>query len=620
MPITPDETILNKYRILKLIGEGGMARVWLAEETAFAGRLVALKEPRRDLLPGQGEELQLRYQREVQVCAGLEAAGVPRIVRSITAEPYEDGLLLVLQYMPGGDLEKRIRKHENGLPIEEVVRVGRDIAAALAGVHAHELEIVHRDIKPSNILFDESGNAHLADFGLAQVANLSQRSRLDAGGHPGTQLYMPPEQERGSGYLTPGADLFAFGCVLFEMLTGQRYKRHRPGTPASKVRPEAPAWLDEAVSRLLLEDPWERLGDASELLAALDDDRRQVLAARHAEEERRNAEERARRAQEATEQAERERAAQRAEEARKRREAEERAAREAEAERRRKEAEERARIVRVQGERMTVTLVDGVEMELVRVPGGEFPMGSDKKKDPNADGDEQPQHTICLDEYWMGQYPVTVVQFAAFVRASGYRTTAEEKGTGWGWTGKKWEEIKGADWQHPRGPQSDVKDKQSHPVTQVSWGDAVAFCEWAGQAAEVGIRLPTEAEWEKAARGTDGRIYPWGSEKIDKKRCNFGMNVKDTTPVGQYSPAGDSPYGCADMAGNAWEWVSDPYDGKYYKNSPRENPAGAAAGEYRVLRGGSWLNDEWDVRSAFRYRLDPDFRYSGIGFRCARSP
>ena len=144
--------------------------------------------------------------------------------------------------------------------------------------------------------------------------------------------------------------------------------------------------------------------------------------------------------------------------------------------------------------------------------------------------------------------PVTVAQFRMFVEATAYTTTAEARGSAWNWTGK-WEEVKGANWAHPRGPDSDVKQKADHPVTCVSWHDAMAFCNWAG------VRLPTEAEWEKAARGTDGRIWPWGNQKPNKELCNFNMDVGDTTAVGSY-PKGASPYGVLDAAGNVWEWTS----------------------------------------------------------------
>ena len=269
---------------------------------------------------------------------------------------------------------------------------------------------------------------------------------------------------------------------------------------------------------------------------------------------------------------------------------------------------------------LRLTLAPGVFLDLQRVPAGEFLMGGDPKKDSQAQAYEQPQHKVYLDEYFMGKYPITVAQFAVFIKATRYQTTAEKKGSGRGWTGSQWDEIKGASWQFPRGPGSDVQQKADHPVTQVSWEDAAAFCEWASIATGKPLRLPTEAEWEKAARGTDGRIYPWGDAAPDAQRCNFGWNVGDTTQVGRYSPQGDSPYGCADMAGNVWDWCSDWYADKYYASSPRENPKGPASGQYRALRGGSWDDDGNDVRASNRYGFNPSTQYDYTGFRCAFSP
>jgi formylglycine-generating enzyme required for sulfatase activity len=166
--------------------------------------------------------------------------------------------------------------------------------------------------------------------------------------------------------------------------------------------------------------------------------------------------------------------------------------------------------------------------------------------------------------------------------------------------------------------------KADHPVTYVSWHDANAFCTWLnhrvpGSMPGMVARLPTEAEWEKAARGADGRIYPWGSQEPNARLCNFGSEVGDTTPVGQYSPMGDSPSGCADMAGNVWEWTADWYGDAYYTNSPGKDPGGASSGDSRVLRGGSWHYVDQSVRAASRDRLSPDFGYLNVGFRCAIS-
>ncbi len=246
-------------------------------------------------------------------------------------------------------------------------------------------------------------------------------------------------------------------------------------------------------------------------------------------------------------------------------------------------------------------------------------MGSDE-----GDSDEQPVHTVYLDAFYIDETEVTNAQFAAFVSATGYETDAEQTGCGWIYDGDGWGCIQGVDWQHPFGPDTDLAGKDEHPVVQVSWNDAKAYCEWAG------ARLPTEAEWEKAARGTDGLIYPWGNTfdgtklnfadkntSFDWSDSNWDDGYADTAPVGSY-PDGASPYGALDMAGNVWEWVADWYDSGYYAASPESNPKGPASGDYRVLRGGSWRGNVAVMRAANRAQDPPDDTYNSVGFRCAR--
>jgi formylglycine-generating enzyme required for sulfatase activity len=264
----------------------------------------------------------------------------------------------------------------------------------------------------------------------------------------------------------------------------------------------------------------------------------------------------------------------------------------------------------------SLRLAPGVELELVRVPAGEFTMGT-SDADPEAYLDEQPQHQVLLDEFLIGRTPVTVAQFSAFAQATRFRTRAERDGASYVWPGVQREKAAGADWWHPWGPQSDVRGKSDHPVTHVSWGDAAAFCRWASEVAGRSVRLPTEAEWEKAARGRDGRPYPWGTQADLAERCNYDRAVGDTTAVGRYSPQGDSPHGCVDMAGNVFEWVADWYEENYYQRSPGESPPGPAGGEYRALRGGSWNTEARVVRAAFRYRYRPGYSSNDLGFRVA---
>jgi formylglycine-generating enzyme required for sulfatase activity len=211
--------------------------------------------------------------------------------------------------------------------------------------------------------------------------------------------------------------------------------------------------------------------------------------------------------------------------------------------------------------------------EMVLVPAGEFSMGSDgdeidrllknwtnvKRETFN---DEIPRHRVYLDAFYIDKHEVTNARFQQFVQATGHRTQAEREGSGDVYTGQKWEQVNGANWRAPRGPGSSIASLEQHPVVQVSQEDAKAYCSWAGK------RLPTEAEWEKAARGTDGQIYPWGNQ-FDGKRANFcdtncDLNWKDnaandgyryTAPVGSYE-GGKSPYGAYDMAGNVCGWLT----------------------------------------------------------------
>lgn len=257
-----------------------------------------------------------------------------------------------------------------------------------------------------------------------------------------------------------------------------------------------------------------------------------------------------------------------------------------------------------------------IEFDWVTIPAGEFLMGCDKTKDLDAQDNEQPQHQFELPTYRIARGLVTVAQFTHFIEATGYRTTAEKAGWAWGYTTEgSWAAIQGADWAHPRGLGSAVTAKADHPVTCVSWLDAIEFCRWATAVLRAAgqtltIRLPSEAEWEKAARGMDGRRYPWGNEVPDEQRCNFNMNVGDTTPVGRY-PAG--VHGLYDMAGNVWEWTSSLDKAYPYKiDDGREDPTAAGL---RVLRGGSFDHLRNHVRCAFRTNGDPGYRSDNSGFR-----
>jgi formylglycine-generating enzyme required for sulfatase activity len=271
------------------------------------------------------------------------------------------------------------------------------------------------------------------------------------------------------------------------------------------------------------------------------------------------------------------------------------------------------------------------EMEFVKIPHGAFLMGS-ADDDKEAYGDEKPQHKINLRyDFLMARFPVTNSLFKKFAEATDHKTKAEKDGFAWVWDGKEWNKTKGASWHHPKGAKSDLEGKTNHPVAQIFWQDATAFCEWLNKKYPkrprgLVFRLPSELEWEKAARGTEGLIYPWGNE-FEPENCNWRESAwGGTSPVGIYSPRGDSPFGCADMSGNTWEWTASlwgkesgkpDYDYPYKPRDGRENQR-AEETVLRVLRGGSFYAATRDLRAAVRDRDGGVSSY--FGFRVALAP
>lgn len=225
-----------------------------------------------------------------------------------------------------------------------------------------------------------------------------------------------------------------------------------------------------------------------------------------------------------------------------------------------------------------VSLSDG--MKTLYVPAGEFIMGAE-----NGDPDELPIHKVYLDSYWIDQTEVTNAMYKMCVDVGTCPTPINEEYFG----------------------KSQYAD---YPVVYVTWNNAKSYCEWAGR------RLPTEAEWEKAARGTDGRIYPWG-DGTNCRKANYESCFGSMRIVGFYNPG---PYGTLDMVGNAWEWVLDWYDEFYYEKSPHDNPQGPSTGQYRGLRSGSWETKSKDARTPARSYSSADDSKPKISFRCARTP
>jgi formylglycine-generating enzyme required for sulfatase activity len=228
---------------------------------------------------------------------------------------------------------------------------------------------------------------------------------------------------------------------------------------------------------------------------------------------------------------------------------------------------------------------------MVYVPAGNFTIGCVRKIQRRCDKDEMPARQIYLDAYFIDAYEVTNQEYSKCVSAGACTK---------------------------KDPRNGFDDPQQ-PVGGVTWFQSISYCSFAGK------RLPTEAEWEKAARGTDARSYPWGNQApscdlavFDNKKSD-GCGKGATWPVGSMQ-AGKSPYGAFDMAGNVWEWVNDWYSVDYYNWMPDKNPKGPDIGQYRVFRGGAWESPYYYLRSSYRVKIMPDYQHHHIGFRCAKNP
>lgn len=250
--------------------------------------------------------------------------------------------------------------------------------------------------------------------------------------------------------------------------------------------------------------------------------------------------------------------------------------------------------------------------DLARIPAGDFFMGA-----ADAEEDERPVHRVFLREYSIGRFPVTQEEFARFVRDTGHPAPAVRSLpliTAGGRDAIFKELAVPYVWHNGEPPPG----HGTHPVVLITHDDAVAYCHWLARLIGRGVRLPTEAEWEKAARGgVDGQRYPWGDD-IDPSRCNFLVDPatkprRGTRPTGTFPP---NAYGLYDISGNVWEWVSDWYGADYYAVSDPADPRGPQAGHMRIVRGGSWVNEDVTMlRCGYRHKVPPDTYAYSIGFR-----
>ena len=643
---------LGRYRIIEQLGEGGMAIVYRAFDTRLETE-VAVKVIRTDnILPSILKDALIRFEREAKLLARLFH---PNIVKVTDYGEYEGMPYLVMPYLPGGTLKKLLGKP---MPWQEAFKLLIPITEALD--YAHSQNMIHRDVKPSNILLTQSGQPMLADFGIAKILDLESSQEITGTSMMiGTPEYMAPEQVT-SKTVDHRADIYALGIVLYEMVTGRQpfladtpmavlLKHNTEPLPhPRKFVPNLPDAVERILLKALAKNPDERLQSMGEFAilmkgllanppAEIKDPYSQSVAVKNTNAENSKPKLSGMRffmwgtavvvfcvavatmlvllfgglkkisttAQvsglpvSATTPVQNSKPA---------------------------DTQTPVPPSETPGAPapLPTQILDDKRVSMLLVPAGEFTMGFTPREAQQAFDDCQketknkcelswysngmPKHKVILDAYYIDQYEVTNARYAECVTAG--------------------------DCNPPSPLSSFTRDAyygrpefDNYPVIHVSWEDSNAYCRWRD------ARLPTEAEWEKAARGPDGFRYPWGNEfggtklnfcdkncPLDWANKDYDDGYGDTSPVGSFED-GKSPYGVYDMAGNVWEWVNDWYDAGYYSDSPLKNPQGPETGQFHVTRGGSWSNVYSGLSSSFRsWNVVPSLaQYGYYGFRCARS-
>ena len=635
----------ERYLVDSFLGRGGMAEVYKVWDQ-YRSAYLALKLLNSDL----SEDIVFlrRFKREGKTLAALQH---PNIVRFYGLEETDDRVFLLMDFVDGITLRKEIKK--NGIfSARQVFNVMKPVCSALN--YAHHEGQVHCDIKPANIMINQHGQVFITDFGISrQMESATTTTMVGAG----TPAYMAPEQIAGA-VPTAQTDVYALGIVLFEMLTGGE----RPfigeqatitGSTSEKVlweqrnlRPPSVCefnsglsnQINDVVMKCLEKKPENRYSTTMDLLTDLC----QVLGEQESpvkpqpivkeivpEQPKVMAEvpdsiDIPEKLTEPDEEADED------------------------------DKKPNPVISRILGIATLVIIIaalvavfvsliknskyftqtktpqttvpaatqpvferfykdvpteksemDG--MELVYIAPGDFVMGSNQKKTVGTEHNDMPEHTVYLDGYWIDKTPITIAMYKKCVDANKC-TKPFTNGGG---------DILTARFLL----QYNISDFNNYPVVGITWRQATDYCSWARR------RLPTEAEWEKAARGTDGRTYPWGESEPASNLLNANNTSDDGysawSPVGEYLD-GASPYRVLDMAGNVQQWTADWYDADYYSNSPLRNPTGPQTVllSQRVLRGGSYFDiysDPEKYSNFTRNGLAPDLNSPTIGFRCAVS-
>lgn len=635
--------LVGSYRIARLIGHGGFGAVYEAQDTR-TGQRVALKES------FDADSIR-NFQREFAVLKNLQHPNLPRYFEVFEAQ---GNGYLAMEFVPGQNLEEVLRAN-GGQPLFEsqVIGYAIQVCDALAYLHTQTPPLFHRDIKPANIRITPAGLIKLVDFGLVKQGTGTTQSSQRAV----TPAYAPLEQfGRIAGAHTDArSDIYALGATLYHLLTArepvasiERVAVHPdPLLMPQTLNPRLSNTLANALVTAMGMRQMDRFADMRAMQDALVGTK--PVASGSALPKGKPPPGPARAVQSRSNfpwawvfgvgaitlmaaffifPAMTPRPAQPTAVPPTARKETVVAVETAESptippstvpQSTKQPPTAEPTVPTITRAPSSTTLATAVPQagtvqrrgndnaEMVFVPGGKFLMGSKEQEveeaykdlervceycDNDIFEDEKPQQLVLLKSYWIDRYEVTNRQWNQCVDAGACKSPVASK--------SRTHELYYGNSQY-----------DNYPVINVSWNDARDYC------AMMGKRLPTEAEWEKAARGTDGRIYPWGGN-FEQNRVNNNWVVGDTMPVDSY-PRGASPYGALNMAGNVSEWVNDWYDSDTYNSLSRENPKGPSSGVERVLRGGAFGDGSATVRAAGRRsRSDPRYSRDFIGFRCAQ--
>jgi serine/threonine-protein kinase len=545
---------VDRYQVLEYLGAGGMGEVYKVFDKKIK-KEITLKILKPDTAD---DEMIKRFCNELKYGREIFHKNVCRLhdINENQGIHY-----ITMEYVQGEDLGKVIKK-KGKLDIVEAISIATQIGEGL--FETHKLGIVHRDLKPNNIMIDNNGNARIMDFGIARSMAAST-SLTTTTVVLGTPAYMSPEQSKGK-KVDQRSDIYSLGVILCEMVTGS--------TPhvRSKLNLRISQDLKRVILKCMEEDVEKRYQEVDELLTELKrildkisgKSRSKILIASVSiifvgvlfylgiTYFKKDIEN-------ITQETNKPESYEKLQFPFK--------AIEPKAEKTYKDDSE------------CWEAVFHNEAVMIYIPEGKFTMGSN-----DGDKDEKP-HEVNLDGYWIGKYEVTFDQYDKYCAETGKERPDDE---GWG-RGKR-------------------------PVINISWNDAEDYCKWLSDKTELTFRLPTEAEWEKAARGTDGRKYPWGNLPLNNNLSYYNQEGNGTKSVGFY-PAGASPYGLLDTAGNGWEWCLDWYPETSYTNPLLEDSSDPSPGSKKVARGGCWKDILEDLRCSNRNKASPTAFNNALGFR-----